>query len=374
MAYKKISSIINQVNEKNSSGEYSNVLGVSIDKEFMPSVANIIGTDLKKYYILRKNRFAFNPMHVGRDKKLPIALYREDDVALVSPAYNMFEIIDQEIDKKYMMLLFKTEKFDHLCWFYTDANVRGGLSWEDFCNIGFDFPKKEKQMEIVNKYNFIEKEINNIENINENIQSLINTYYKKIFNKNYKTEKADKIAKITIGKTPPREESECFSYDKNDVKWVSIADLTKCTTYIFDSNEKLTQDAIDLYNVKVIPKDTILLSFKMTVGKTAITTDEMCTNEAIAHFQVNKKEYLFYLYSFLSNLNYEKLGSTSAITSAINSKIIKNIDIPMPDEKELIEYNNKILPLFDTLKINEMKIKELNQLKKIIVKKINKGD
>ena len=69
MAYKKIGSIINQVNEKNSSGEYSNVLGVSIDKEFMPSVANIIGTDLKKYYILRKNRFAFNPMHVGRDKK-----------------------------------------------------------------------------------------------------------------------------------------------------------------------------------------------------------------------------------------------------------------------------------------------------------------
>ena len=92
--YRKIGDLIKKVSEKNKDGLYDEVLGVAIEKEFMPSVANTIGTDLKKYNVVRKNRFAFNPMHVGRDEKLPIAVYHKDEPALVSPAYMMFEVED----------------------------------------------------------------------------------------------------------------------------------------------------------------------------------------------------------------------------------------------------------------------------------------
>ena len=98
----------------------------------------------------------------------------------------------------------------------------------------------------------------------------------------------DKKIKLNIqGKTPPRSKKECFTTNENDVKWVSISDLGKSETYIYNTSERLTRDSIDRYNVKVIPKDTIILSFKLTIGRIAITTENMATNEVIAHFNLN---------------------------------------------------------------------------------------
>lgn len=182
MAFRKIGTFVKPIIEKNTNGYYSEVLGVSIDKEFMPSVANIIGTDLTKYNIIRKNRFAFNPMHVGRDKKLPIALYHKDEPAIVSPAYNMFEIENKDIDKNYLMLVFKTKIFDHLCWFYTDASVRGGLSWNDFSNIEINIPSKEIQKDIVYKYKKIENRISVIQQLKEELFEFTQSAYNDLLN------------------------------------------------------------------------------------------------------------------------------------------------------------------------------------------------
>ena len=184
MAFRQIGTFVKQISEKNRNGDFIDVLGVSIEKEFMPSVANTIGTDLRKYNVLRKNRFAFNPMHVGRDKKLPIAVYHEDEPALVSPAYTMFEVVDENVEIKYLMLLFKTTIFDHLCWFYTDGSVRGGLTWNDFCNIELDIPTIDEQREILKKYNIIKMNIENLINENLMLERLANKIlYKTIKNK-----------------------------------------------------------------------------------------------------------------------------------------------------------------------------------------------
>ncbi len=112
------------------------LLGISIDKEFMPSVANVIGTDLSRYKLISKGLFACNPMHVGRDERLPIALYQKDSPAIVSPAYFMFEIIDRDIlNEEYLMMWFRRPEFDRECWFMTDGSVRGGITWDDLCRI-----------------------------------------------------------------------------------------------------------------------------------------------------------------------------------------------------------------------------------------------
>lgn len=140
--------LIHQVGERNKELLSTDPLGVSIDKEFMPSVANTIGTDLSKYMLLRRNRFACNPMHVGRDRALPIARYKKDVPGIVSPAYMTFEADEDRVDLDYLELFFKLAVFDKECWFYTDSSVRGGLSWDALCSIELNLPSFDEQRKI----------------------------------------------------------------------------------------------------------------------------------------------------------------------------------------------------------------------------------
>lgn len=147
-----------------------NVLGINIDKYFMPSVANVIGTDLSKYKVITKGTFACNPMHVGRDGRLPVALYSSDIPALVSPAYFMFEIKDNTIlNEEYLMLWFRRKEFDHICWLKTDGSVRGGITWGDICRIELPIPSMNEQLKIVNSYNNITNRIELKQRINDNL-------------------------------------------------------------------------------------------------------------------------------------------------------------------------------------------------------------
>ena len=201
MRYDKIGNIIKQISEKNKDGLYNEVLGISIDKEFMPSVANIIGTDLKKYNIIRKNRFAFNPMHVGRDKRLPIALYKSDEPALLSPAYIMFEVTDSNVNVNYLYLLLKSQIFDDYCWFHTDSTVRGGLSWEDFANYMIPIPDLDLQKKIVLKHKSLIERVTLLEDYNSILYDLLDLLYKSEKKKWVDTETIDlkSIAKLKNG-------------------------------------------------------------------------------------------------------------------------------------------------------------------------------
>ena len=158
--YEPLGKHIRLVDYRNSEEVTSTVLGISIDKEFMPSVANVIGTDLSRYKLISKGLFACNPMHVGRDERLPIALYEKDNAAVVSPAYFMFEIIDRDVlNEEYLMMWFRRPEFDRECWFMTDGSVRGGITWDDLCRIKLPVPSYARQCEIVESYRAITNRI-----------------------------------------------------------------------------------------------------------------------------------------------------------------------------------------------------------------------
>ncbi len=179
--YKRLGDYIRQVDVRNKGLITSNLLGIYIDKFFMPSVANIIGTDLSNYKLITDNQFAFNPMHVGRDERIPIALYLENKKAIVSPAYFVFEIIGDELLSKYLMLWFRRPEFDRECWFYTDASVRGGITWEDFCEMRMPVPSIEEQQKIVDAYQKIEDRIALKRKINDNLESQAYAVYQDWF-------------------------------------------------------------------------------------------------------------------------------------------------------------------------------------------------
>ena len=180
--YEPLGKHIRLVDYRNSEEVTSTVLGISIDKEFMPSVANVIGTDLSRYKLISKGLFACNPMHVGRDERLPIALYEKDSPAIVSPAYFMFEIIDRDVlNEEYLMMWFRRPEFDRECWFMTDGSVRGGITWDDLCRIKLPVPSYARQCEIVRSYRAITDRIALKRAENDNLEATIQAAFDKAF-------------------------------------------------------------------------------------------------------------------------------------------------------------------------------------------------
>ena len=221
--YDLLGNHIRLVDSRNSDSITDKVLGISIDKYFMPSVANVIGTDLSKYKLLSKGLFACNPMHVGRDERLPVALYTEETPAIVSPAYFMFEIADKTVlNADFLMMWFRRPEFDRECWFKTDGSVRGGITWDDICRIELPVPPYEKQLEIVESYRAITDRIKLKREINDNLEATAQAIFKQRFVdfENYggiqpsewKMVTLDSISKdIVCGKTPPTfDEPETF--------------------------------------------------------------------------------------------------------------------------------------------------------------------
>ena len=180
--YEPLGKHIQLVDYRTSEEVTSTVLGISIDKEFMPSVANVIGTDLSRYKLISKGLFACNPMHVGRDERLPIALYEKDSPAIVSPAYFMFEIIDRDVlNEEYLMMWFRRPEFDRECWFMTDGSVRGGITWDDLCRIKLPVPSYARQCEIVESYRAITDRIALKRAENDNLEATIQAAFDKAF-------------------------------------------------------------------------------------------------------------------------------------------------------------------------------------------------
>lgn len=180
--YKPIGKYIQEVKLRNRNNETNNLLGININKHYMPSVANIVGTDLSVYKIVRKGQFACNRMHVGRDMRLPIALSSDEDDFIVSPAYDVFEITDTTVlAPEYLMMWFTRSEFDRNAWFYTDADVRGGLNWKAFCEMQLPIPSITKQKEIVAEYNTIQNRIDLNKELIQKLEEAAQAIYKSWF-------------------------------------------------------------------------------------------------------------------------------------------------------------------------------------------------
>lgn len=213
--------------------------------------------------------------------------------------------------------------------------------------------------------------------INANLEQQILAIYKNMFeenkNKDRKICRIEECFEIGIGKTPPRKEPQWFSDNISDIKWVSISDMGGCGLYISDSSEYLTEEAVEKFNIKIIPDNTILLSFKLTVGRVAITNGYMTTNEAIAHFKTSNKKICEYLYCYLKTFNYQNLGSTSSIATAVNSKIIKGMPFVVPTEIEYTAFHNTTSSMFAKIKANQLENEKLIKIRDTLLPQLLNG-
>ncbi len=193
--------------------------------------------------------------------------------------------------------------------------------------------------------------------------------------KGWEVKTLDDISKITIGRTPPRQERHWFSTDKNDVKWISIRDMGNSGAYIHSTSEFLTVDAIEKFKIPIIESNTVIMSFKLTVGRISITTERMLSNEAIAHLNLTELEiYPEFLYLYLKQFNFDSLGSTSSIATAVNSKSIKSLPFVQPGMELLYKFEQMITPIFLRIYGLTFENKDLTNLRDTLLPKLISGE
>ena len=171
------------------------------------------------------------------------------------------------------------------------------------------------------------------------------------------------ICDIKIGRTPPRKQPQWFS-ESHGIKWGSIKDMGNTGKYISQTSEFLTADAIKKFNIPIIPADTLLMSFKLTVGRLGFTEYDMCSNEAIAQLPIKDSDIVDknYLYYYLKNFNFDSLSSTSSIATAVNSKTVKNISVNLPPLDRQKKIANILGSLDEKIELNRRMNETLEQL------------
>ena len=375
----KLGELITQRREKNDGSDLP-ICGVSKDGLIPPKQKD---ADTSIYNVFYRDDFIFNPARMELNS---IAINDMYDRAICSSLYEVFYVHRTDLLlPHYLKLIIRQKWFTRYCEFLGQGSAREYCRFGNISEIEIEFPPIKEQQKIVDYNTAIENRIALKQKINDNLVACIDTIFNEQFG-NFKAlaesstantdfsslpdgwtiENAVHSFDISIGKTPPRSEPEWFTSNQTDNVWISIADMKTNSPFIFKSAEYLTNEAVKKHNVKIVPANSVLLSFKMTVGRVAIVTNEVTTNEAIAHFPCTK-ETLFFVYCYLKNFNYGYLGSTSSITTAINSKIIKEMPFLMPSKKELDLFNRKVSGLFEQLKYISKELDILEELSKMLL-------
>ena len=376
--YEPLGKHIQLVDYRNSEEVTSTVLGISIDKEFMPSVANVIGTDLSRYKLISKGLFACNPMHVGRDERLPIALYEKDSPAIVSPAYFMFEIIDRDIlNEEYLMMWFRRPEFDRECWFMTDGSVRGGITWDDLCRIKLPVPSYARQCEIVESYRTITDRIALKRAENDNLVAVGTASIQKNVGRgaliNLTEAEMDRLTlpddfeiqtvsefcgETKSGSTPSRTNNEYW--ENGTISWVKSGEVHNNIT--LQTEECITPLGLSESSTKLLPKDTVLMAmYGVTAGEVGYLAIEATTNQAICGMICNSKADAAYLYFSLiqSQAAISRLSNGGAQDN-LSKNFIDNIKIVVPPSEFIEELN--LAAIVEQMTLNTKEIALLEEL------------
>ncbi len=316
-------------------------------------------------------------------------LIAEDGENLKSKKQNIAQVVDGQFwVNNHAHIVQGNEQCDtrFLCYLinsmdlsgYVTGSAQPKLSQANLNAVTLSLPTLAEQKRIVEYLYMLDQKIDVNRQINDNLEQQAMALYRQMFVENNNDARrecrADEYFDISIGKTPPRKEAQWFSMNPTDCIWVSISDMGRCGMYIADSSEYLTHESVDKFNIKVVPDNTVLLSFKLTVGRVAITDGAMVTNEAIAHFKTDKPEINEYLYCYLKDFNYQTMGSTSSIATAVNSKIIKAMPFVIPTDAELVSFHSATAPMFEMIKTRQRENTRLAELRDSLLLKLMSGE
>jgi len=379
MEYKRLGDYIREVNVRNRELKVTKLVGLTIDKAFIPSVANVIGTDLSNYKVIQKEQFACSLMQVSRDEKMPVAMFEENE-AIMSPAYPMFEVIDKTaLMPQYLMMWFSRSEFDREASYYAVGGVRGSLTWEDFCNMQLPIPSITRQREIVEEYETLTNRIRLNNQMIQHLEATAQALYRKTFVDNIDKENLPEgwrmgtlrdLGEIVGGATPSTNNPELWC--ENGISWLSPADLSKqATKFISKGAKDITELGYCSCSTKMLPKGSVLFSSRAPIGLMAISTKELCTNQGFKSIIPNSDiglEYVYYFLLFIKDkIAEENTGSTF---NEVSGKTMKEYSAIIPPKDICEKYSQLVCPIFNSQQIYEQENGELTELQSLLLAKM----
>ena len=376
--YKRLGDYIREVNVRNRELEVKKLVGLTIDKAFIPSVANVIGTDLSNYKIIQKEQFACSLMQVSRDGKMPVAMFEEDQ-AIMSPAYPMFEVIDKTVLlPQYLMMWFSRSEFDREASYYAIGGVRGSLTWEDFCYMRLPIPSIERQREIVTEYKTLTHRIRLNEQMIQHLEDTAQALYRKMFvdgidkenlPEGWKMGKFTDIVNVCGGGTPSTDNYEYW--ENGSIPFYSPSDKTNFY-YSLKTEKHITVKGLKHCSSKLYPQNTTFVTARgATTGGLAIAGCSMAMNQTCYAFMGNGHFMPYYIHQLsietMSSLKNEAVGATF---EALVTKDFENTEIVIASDDYIYIYNDMVTPYYKNILIKQKENLKLTELQSLLLAKM----
>lgn len=379
--YRLLGDFIRQVDVRNTDGKEENLLGVSVQKMFIPSIANTVGTDFTKYKVVKRGQFTYIPDTSRRGDKIGIALLTDYDEGLVSNIYTVFEVKDEnELLPEYLMLWFSRPEFDRYARFKSHGSVREIMDWDEMCKVELPVPSIEKQRSIVKAYNTITDRIELKRKINDNLVATVTAIYRRMFiegGRIYPTAPLKQLcSKIGSGVTPKGGKT---AYQESGV---SLVRSTNVFDYAFSYDDLAhisDEQADQLSNVVVEENDVLFNITGVSVTRCCIVPADVLPARVNQHVMILRPKTAmpmsYYIMTTLCSAeNKAKLmgiAQSGSTREAINKQEMESFSIPVPPTKEVQNFEIKARGLYESVIRNTEEIMRLNVMQQLLLSQLS---
>ena len=378
--YNRLGDYIREVNVRNRELKVTNLLGVSISKEFMPSIANTIGTDMSTYKIVERGQFAYGPVTSRNGDKVSIALLDGYDDAIISQAYTVFEVIDHEqLLPEYLMMWFRRPEFDRYARFHSHGSAREIFDWDELSDVMLPIPSFTRQREIVSEYETLTNRIRLNNQMIQHLEATAQALYRKTFVDNIDKENLPEgwrmgtlgeFGEVITGKTPSSNNPEDFGYD---MPFVTPGDFAKYHKFAIGAERSLSEIGIKRLKGKVLPNGSVIVTcIGSDMGKVAIASEECITNQQMNSIVVSHCEYsdyLFYVLSFMSTeLKAMALGSSTM--PLLNKSDFERIKVVFPPDELIVKISQQLNTCNETTILKQKENIKLTELQSLLLAKM----
>ena len=379
--YRLLGDFIRQVDVRNTDGKEENLLGVSVQKVFISSIANTVGTDFTKYKVVKRGQFTYIPDTSRRGDKIGIALLTDYDEGLVSNIYTVFEVKDEnELLPEYLMLWFSRPEFDRYARFKSHGSVREIMDWDEMCKVELPVPSIDKQRSIVKAYQTITERIELKRRINDNLVATVTAIYRRMFiegDRIYPTAPLKQLcSKIGSGATPKGGKT---AYQESGV---SLIRSTNVFDYAFSYDDLAhisDEQADQLSNVVVEENDVLFNITGVSVTRCCIVPADVLPARVNQHFMILRPKTAmpmsYYIMTTLCSAeNKGKLmgiAQSGSTREAINKQEMESFSIPVPPTKEVQDFEIKARGLYESVIRNTEEIMRLNVMQQLLLSQLS---
>ena len=384
--YRLLGDFIRQVDVRNTDGKEENLLGVSVQKMFIPSIANTVGTDFTKYKVVKRGQFTYIPDTSRRGDKIGIALLMDYDEGLVSNIYTVFEVKDEnELLPEYLMLWFSRPEFDRYARFKSHGSVREIMDWDEMCKVELPVPSIDKQRSIVKAYQTITERIDLKRRINDNLEATAQAVFQDQFSSYYGCDKLpegysivslDSLCTVKGGKRLP---ADCeLLDDPTEHPYIRVRDVGGsryvCLTDQFQYIDEETHQAISRY---IVNTGDIVISIVGTIGllgKIHSSLDKANLTEncvKLAGIHTVTSDYLYYTLCYKKQIKEIDLLTVGAVQAKLPMYNIQSMKILVPPTKVISDFQKKMNALDEQIEANTMEIQKLNELRSVLLAKLS---